>query len=365
MNNACILLKNRISIEEGGENALLTSFSRCGYPVKEIRILPLEESKIMGAITSLEKEYENIFVFAPKSGLPLAGGVLSSLPSTTRIREYAGAGIYQKGKTSLFLLSNDNAESGEGFFQVACKEYLQSRSGTRYESTVLRAVGANESRVRALIAEGEKRVNGKVRFVHTRKYDEDVLELLYDESAPKVAVDTLVRLFADELQDTVYSMEDIRLEERLVQLLKLRGKKLSVAESFTGGGIAKRITSVSGASEVYFEGLNTYAEGAKTARLGVSQYLLRTAGAVSDQTAYEMALGLLNSGNCDLAIATTGLAGPNTDRSALPVGLCFIAVGTREKIYVYRYKFDGDRKEITEKAINYALFSAYKILKNL
>ena len=88
-------------------------------------------------------------------------------------------------------------------------------------------------------------------------------------------------------------------------------------------------------------------------------------GAVSEQTAYEMALGLLNTGDCDIAITTTGLAGPKSDRSMLPVGLCFIAVGTKEKVYVYRYKFDGDRTAVTEKAINYALFTAFKQLKNI
>ena len=88
-------------------------------------------------------------------------------------------------------------------------------------------------------------------------------------------------------------------------------------------------------------------------------------GAVSEQTAYEMALGLLNTGDCDLAIATTGLAGPKSDRSELPVGLCCLAIGTKEKICVYQYRFDGTREEITEKAINYALFLAYKRLKDM
>ena len=97
--------------------------------------------------------------------------------------------------------------------------------------------------------------------------------------------------------------------------------------------------------------------------MGVAEYGLRTAGAVSDQTAFEMALGLLNTGDCDIAIATTGLAGPQTDRSMLPVGLCYIAVGTKEKIFVHRYKFSGSRQDITEKGINYALFMAYKQLK--
>ena len=140
----------------------------------------------------------------------------------------------------------------------------------------------------------------------------------------------------------------------------MRGKKISVAESFTGGGLAKRIVSVPGASDVYFEGLNTYNQNAKIKRLGVSPYTLGTLGAVSEKTAYEMALGLLNTRDCDLAIATTGLAGPKGDKHMHPVGYCCIAIGTKERISVYQYKFDGNREEITEKAINYALFLAYK-----
>ena len=197
------------------------------------------------------------------------------------------------------------------------------------------------------------------------RYGESVVEILYDSSAPKMLADGVLRLFAEGLGDAVYALDDTPLEKRLVQLLKLRGKKISVAESFTGGGVGRRIVSVPGASEVYFEGLNTYDERAKIKRLGVSEYTLRTVGAVSDETAYEMAAGLIASGDCDISVATTGLAGPKSDRTELPVGLVYIAVGLKEKVYVYRYRFEGTREEITETAINYALFLAYRQLKNL
>ena len=217
-----------------------------------------------------------------------------------------------------------------------------------------------------LLAQAMQMSGNKLTCYHTRKYDEDVIEITYDSNASKMLIDDVLRFLTEGLGDTVYALNtDSTLEEQLVALLKLRRRKISVAESFTGGGIAKRITSVSGASEVYFEGLNTYDELSKIKRLGVSEYTLQTAGAVSDQTAYEMATGLLDTGCCDIAIATTGLAGPKSDRSMLPVGLCFIAVGVKEQVLVYRYKFDGNREEITEKAINYALYLAYKHLKKL
>lgn len=165
--------------------------------------------------------------------------------------------------------------------------------------------------------------------------------------------------------DTVYELNGKNIEEELVKILKRHKFKISVAESFTGGGIAKRITSVSGASEVYFEGINAYDENSKIKRLGVSETTLSEKGAVSEETAYEMARGLLNTGDCDVAVATTGLAGPNSDGSGKPVGLCYISVGTKRGIKVYRYLFDGTRREITEKAIEYALFHVFTTLKEV
>ena len=233
------------------------------------------------------------------------------------------------------------------------------------DKTVIRAVGANATHVNNLILKAQALNNGMCEYRHTRKFDEDIIEIIYDENIPKRLLEDIIRVFADGLEECIYAMDDTPLSEQLVRLLKLRDKKLSIAESFTGGGVCKRVVSVSGASEVFFEGLNTYNEKAKIKRLGVSEYTLRTFGAVSEQTAYEMSAGLIATGDCDICITTTGLAGPKSDNSALPVGLCYIAIGTRERVYVYRYKFDGTREEITETAINYALFLAYKQLKNI
>lgn len=233
------------------------------------------------------------------------------------------------------------------------------------DKTEIRSIGAKEEQIKALIARAQAIDGGKVEYRHIRRYSEDVIELNYAEDISRRLSEDVLRIFAEGLEESIYALDGTALPAQLVWLLKLRDKKISVAESFTGGGIARKITSVSGASEVYFEGLNTYSELSKIKRLGVSEYTLKTFGAVSEQTAYEMAAGLMATGDCDICITTTGLAGPNTDRSNLPVGLCYIAVGTQERVFVYRYKFDGSREEITETAINYALFLAYKQLKNM
>ena len=233
------------------------------------------------------------------------------------------------------------------------------------KTLIIRTMGANRAHVEKLLEDIEQRTEKKVACHHVRNYDEDIVQISYEESLCIETRDDIIRFAVESLNDSIYALGDVPLQEQVVSLLKLRGKRLSVAESFTGGGLSSRIVSVSGASEVFFEGLNTYNELSKIKRLGVNPHTLETKGAVSEQTAYEMVLGLLNTGDCDIAVATTGLAGPNPDRSGLPIGLCFIAVGTRERIRVYRYQFNGSRKEITEKAINYALFHAYKHLKDI
>ena len=233
------------------------------------------------------------------------------------------------------------------------------------EKTVIRCVGVAETHLKNLILTAKQIDKGACEYKSERKYDENILQIIYDENIPKRLLDDVIRVFAEGLKDCIYALDDTPLVNRLVELLKLRGKRLSVAESFTGGGVSKRIVSVSGASEVFFEGLNTYNEQAKIKRLGVSERTLRTFGAVSEQTAYEMSAGLIATGDCDICIATTGIAGPKSDNSMLPVGLCYLAIGTKERIYVYRYKFDGTREDISETAINYALFLAYKHLKNI
>ena len=78
-----------------------------------------------------------------------------------------------------------------------------------------------------------------------------------------------------------------------------------------------------------------------------------------------MALGLLKSGNCDVAVSTTGIAGPKSDDTQKPVGLCYIAVGTKEGIHTYKFNLSGNREEITQKAKNKALFLAIKKLKKI
>ncbi len=149
----------------------------------------------------------------------------------------------------------------------------------------------------------------------------------------------------------------------IVNLLKQRGETLSVAESFTGGMLSKAIISVPGASAVFFEGAVCYSLQAKQLRLGVKPETLQTFGAVSRETAEEMALGLIKTGACTFAVATTGSAGPLPDGSA-PVGTFYIAVADRFQVKVYEHFIQGDRKKITREGTRIALTHLLNRIKN-
>ncbi len=228
-------------------------------------------------------------------------------------------------------------------------------------SVFIRTVAAPAETVKAALANLKNSCPNL--SVNLRESFGDLTIEIDETSTEKSVFDKAYREIVSALNEYIYALEDISLCDRLVQLLKLRKSTISVAESFTGGGISKRLVEISGVSEVFFEGLNTYSNKSKMHRLGVKEETLEKHGAVSAETAYEMAYGLLKTGNCNVCIATTGIAGPKSDNTKKPVGLLYIAVGNEEHISVYEYNLKGTRQSITETAINIALFLAFKKLK--
>ena len=367
MKIACIVLRNCNESLRSLDLSVADEFLAGGFAMEETRFLTqFHDAPLKKTLTEFLELYDEILLLSEKALLP----ALAKLCGEGRNGEFfqatpSGAGSYSTSGKTVFLLAFDDEESGLYYAKTSCIPYLQKKYAVRADKTILRAIGANDEYVNNLLTEARRVSDGKMQFRRTRRYDEDVLEIAYGADLSKILLDDVMRLLVNGLGDNLYALDQTPIEERLVQLLSLRGYKISVAESFTGGGVGNRIVSVSGASKVYFEGINAYNERAKEKRLGVSEYTLRSYGAVSERTAYEMAAGLLKTGDCDLCIATTGIAGPASDRTEAPVGLCFLAVGDKERIYVYRYKFDGSREEITQKAINYALYLAYNHLKKI
>jgi nicotinamide-nucleotide amidase len=156
--------------------------------------------------------------------------------------------------------------------------------------------------------------------------------------------------------DHVFTLdEEVNLEQALVNLLLDRNLTVATAESCTGGLIASRLVNVPGVSEVFGTGLVTYANEAKQSLLGVKKQTLQKFGAVSEETALEMAKGLAAGSRADVVIATTGIAGPDGGTEEKPVGTVYIGVGVRGEYVVKRYNFRGNRGIIRQAASTAAL----------
>jgi len=158
------------------------------------------------------------------------------------------------------------------------------------------------------------------------------------------------------------SSESISLEEQLIQILTEQRLTITTAESCTGGLVAGTLVNVAGASDVLNEGYITYSNEAKQRLVNVSEKTLEAYGAVSEQTAREMAIGAANAAGADVALSTTGIAGPGGGTAAKPVGLVYIGCYVKGNTEVIECRFHGSRMENRLHSVEEAIKLAIKML---
>lgn len=154
------------------------------------------------------------------------------------------------------------------------------------------------------------------------------------------------------------------LTKKIVLLALEKGVMFSIAESLTGGNVTSSIIDVSGASQVLYEGIVSYSNDSKHQRLGVTEEVLSSVGAVSYETACQMAKGLLRNG-VDYAVSTTGIAGPTGATKDKPLGLTYIGIATKNDNNAYKFVFGGDRNSVRQQAVYEALNILYKTIKGV
>ncbi len=160
------------------------------------------------------------------------------------------------------------------------------------------------------------------------------------------------------------------LQTLAVKALVRTGQKAATAESCTGGLISKRITEVSGSSSVFECGICSYANRIKHKLLGVNQHTLDTVGAVSVETAEQMANGVMKLADADFGVATTGIAGPTGGSEEKPVGLVYISVCDKRSTEVIKAKLwymdnperEGIRKISSDIALYFLLRKIEKLI---
>ena len=142
----------------------------------------------------------------------------------------------------------------------------------------------------------------------------------------------------------------LKLVKEISKKSREAGKIIAVAESCTGGLLSSYLTTIPGSSEYFDRGFVAYSNKAKQDMLEVQAGTLRKFGAVSEETAAEMALGCLKNSNAHLAVSITGIAGPTSDNSNKPVGMVCFGIATGSLIKTFTFNFTGNRRQIRTKS---------------
>ncbi len=223
---------------------------------------------------------------------------------------------------------------------------------------IFKIFGKSETEIKENLKEILKQ--GGAALVYTRRRGKEVHVVVETEEQDEENAKNLMKPVAKEIKKSLGTMyysnrENETMEEAVVRLLDKYGLTVTTAESCTGGMVAAKIVNVPGASDVFNEGFITYSNKAKRKVLDVSKATLKKYGAVSEETAREMALGGVLTADADACVAVTGIAGPDGGTPEKPVGLVYISCCIKDEVTVEECHFHGTRAEIREQAATAAL----------
>ena len=264
--------------------------------------------------------------------------------------------VMESGGKAVAVLPGPPREMKD-MFDAALAPWLAARSGMHIESRFLRVFGLGEPRVEALLLDLFHTDNPSMALYCAP--GEVTVRITAQAPDAGSALERIAPIEAEarrRLGNCVYGEGvDQSLENVVVEALKARGERVSVAESLTGGLVAARLVSVPGASNVLDEAHVTYADAAKRRVLGVRQATLDAHTAVSEACAREMAEGVKRLSGADWGVATTGYAGPDGGVDGTPVGTVYVAVAGPGNVVCEACRFDGDRERIRSLAASGAL----------
>lgn len=244
--------------------------------------------------------------------------------------------------------------------------FLKKGTNDVIYSRVVKLVGVGESKVAEEISDLIAMTNPTVAtYAKTGEVHIRVTASAANDDEAKALVKPVVKKLKAMYPDNVYSTNaDETLERAVVELLSKNGLSITAAESCTGGLVCGKIVNVAGASEVFRGGYITYSNKQKRNVIGVKKSTLEKYGAVSEQVAAEMAKGVLEVSKADVAISTTGIAGPGGGTPEKPVGLVYIGCAVKNKVYVEKFNFSGSRNKVRESTVVAALSMVRKYVSS-
>lgn len=266
----------------------------------------------------------------------------------------------ERGKAAILIPGPPNEM--KPMFEHDIAPYLNKKQPEGICSQMVKVCGIGESRAETMVADlMDAQTNPTLApYAKTGEVHFRVTARACSEEAAEKLMEPMIEEMKKRFGDAVYTTEEnVTLEESVIRLLEEKKMTVTTAESCTGGKLSGRLLNVSGASGVYNEGYITYANASKEKILGVKHETLETYGAVSEQTAAEMALGAAKAAGADAALSVTGIAGPGGGTAEKPVGLVYIGCAVNGEVTVREYRFTGNR----EKNRDYAVARAITLLR--
>jgi len=225
---------------------------------------------------------------------------------------------------------------------------------------LLRFFGASESAVAKALADAGGDGDGVEATICARDFEIHVD--LFVQQGAEARADELSAQLVEPLERYLFSRDERRVEELVLDLCAAGGLSLATAESCTGGMVAERLTSVPGSSQVFVGAVVAYADEVKAAELGVPQELLQQHGAVSAEVAAAMAAGARERLGADVSVAVTGIAGPDGGSDEKPVGLVYLHAEAPHGARSADFVFPGDREGVRRRAAVTALHLVRRLL---
>lgn len=256
-------------------------------------------------------------------------------------------------------------------FETFIVPYLMNLSDKKIVSRTIRLFGIGESQVEDMLYDIMAQAENPT-IASYAKIGEVLLRLTASAPTAKEAfelIDPVLMDISQKLSPYIYGIDVPNLQFALVKKAIECRVKIGVAESCTGGLVSEMITQIPGSSDVFEFGACTYANNIKETILGVKHKTLENYGAVSEQTALEMAVGILEKANADIGLSTTGIAGPGGGTKDKPVGIVFIGIATKKDVNVFRLDLSGRRSDDERNNIRYRtaqriLFEALQVIKS-
>ena len=263
----------------------------------------------------------------------------------------APGAILKKNNKIIIILPGPPKEM-QAMYNESVKPYLKNLSKEVMVSKTLKFCGIGESYLEEKLIDLIKEQSNPTIAPYAKE-SEVTLRITAKAKDEKEAIN-LINPIVSEIQnrigDYLYSVDDKNLEDVLVEDLIKKNLTISVAESCTGGMVSSTIINYPGVSSVFVEGCVTYSNEAKMKSLNVKKETLDKYGAVSKETAMEMAYGIAQRHKTNIGISTTGIAGPEGGSEEKPVGLVYFGIYINGKLKYKRYIFNGDRQQIRSRA---------------